>query len=267
MGVKEVLSMWRHTKMVVLVALSAGIYAAVLIPFKGLVLIPGITEIRPANTLPPVLGLLFGPAGAWGSAIGNLIGDFFGTLGIGSIFGFIGNFMQAYIPYRLWRNLGLLRADDLEPNLNSGRKIFAYTVVALLGSFACALTIGWGLDLLKMVPFAALASIIAVNNSIPSIVLGIPLLMILYPRVKKWNLLWTDIMEEDEISKPDAKARIAALITSLAILVGLFGGLMAAVAGGQSLFAAGFAGGKAGLASVGFIAGFSTIIFILASLL
>lgn len=264
---KEIFGMWKHTKMVVLVALSAGLYAAVLIPFKGLVLIPGITEIRPANTLPPVLGLLFGPAGAWGSAFGNLIGDFFGTLGVGSIFGFIGNFMQAYIPYKIWRNLGMLRSDDLEPNLNSGRKVFAYIVAALLGAFACALTIGWGLDLLKMVPFAALASIIAVNNSIPSIVLGIPLLLILYPRVKKWNLLWTDIMDEEEISKPDAKTRIAAIIMTLAIIVGLFGGLVVAVAGGQSLFAAGFAGGGAGSVTVGLVAGLSTIIFILAGLL
>jgi energy-coupling factor transport system substrate-specific component len=32
---KEVISMWRHTRMVILVALSAAIYAAVLIPFKG----------------------------------------------------------------------------------------------------------------------------------------------------------------------------------------------------------------------------------------
>ncbi len=74
---KEVFRMWKNTKMVVLVALSAGLYAAILIPFKGFVLIPGITEFRPASALPVVLGLLFGPAGAWGSAIGNLIGDFF----------------------------------------------------------------------------------------------------------------------------------------------------------------------------------------------
>ena len=38
---KEVFTMWRHTQMVVLVALSAAIYAAVLIPFKGFPIIPG----------------------------------------------------------------------------------------------------------------------------------------------------------------------------------------------------------------------------------
>ena len=87
---KEVFTMWRHTQMVVLVALSAAIYAAVLIPLKGFPIIPGAIEIRPANVFPFVFSLLFGPAGAWGAAIGNLIGDFFGTLGLGSIFGFMG---------------------------------------------------------------------------------------------------------------------------------------------------------------------------------
>src|ERR687885_1826537 len=84
---KEVFTMWRHTQMVVLVALSAAIYAAVLIPFKGFPIIPGAVELRPANVFPVVFGLLFGPAGAWGAAIGNLIGDFFGTLSPGSIVG------------------------------------------------------------------------------------------------------------------------------------------------------------------------------------
>jgi len=73
---KEVFTMWKYTQMIVLTALSAAIYAAVLIPFKGFVIIPSLTEVRPANVFPFVFGLLFGPAGAWGAAIGNLIGDF-----------------------------------------------------------------------------------------------------------------------------------------------------------------------------------------------
>ena len=68
---KEIFTMWRHTQLVVLVALSAAIYAAVLIPFKGFPIVPGYIELRPANVFPIVFGLLFGPAGAWGAAIGN----------------------------------------------------------------------------------------------------------------------------------------------------------------------------------------------------
>ena len=96
---KEAFTMWRYTQLVVLVALSAAIYAAVLIPFKGFTIVPGYIEIRPANAFPVVFGLLFGPAGAWGAAIGNLIGDFFGTLTLESVGGFVVNFFLAYLPY------------------------------------------------------------------------------------------------------------------------------------------------------------------------
>ena len=264
---KEVFRMWKNTKMVVLVALCAGLYAAVLIPFKGFVLIPGITEFRPASALPVVLGLLFGPAGAWGSAIGNLIGDFFGSLGVGSFFGFFGNFMFAYVPYKIWQNLGIVKSDDLEPNLNSGRKIFAYIISAIAGSFGCALIIGWGLDILNMVPFAALAAIISLNNSIPSIVLGIPLIIVLYPRIKKWDLLWTDIMIEEDLPQTGVKARTGALIMMASIFIGLIGGLMAALGAGQALFNAGFEAGGAGATSVGIIAGIGAIVSILSGFL
>ncbi len=41
---KEIFFMWKDTRMVVLTALSAAIYAAVLIPFKPIPIIPGFTE-------------------------------------------------------------------------------------------------------------------------------------------------------------------------------------------------------------------------------
>src|SRR5262252_9026009 len=104
--------MWRNTRMVVLCAISAALYAAVLVPFKVVPLIPGVTELRPANAVPVVCSFLFGPAAAWGAAIGNLIGDFFGGIGPGDFFGFAGNFLYGFLPYRAWR---ALRGDDPVP--------------------------------------------------------------------------------------------------------------------------------------------------------
>ena len=72
---KEVFTMWKNTRMIILVALSAAIYAAFLIVFKGgIPIVPGITEVRPANVFPPVFGLLFGPAGVGVHALVNLLG-------------------------------------------------------------------------------------------------------------------------------------------------------------------------------------------------
>src|SRR5262245_28617546 len=98
----ELFRMWSNTRMVVLAATSAALYAAILIPFKIIPVIPGITEFRPGNAVPIVLSFLFGPAAAWGAAFGNLIGDFFGGLGPGDIFGFVANLLYGLVPYAVW---------------------------------------------------------------------------------------------------------------------------------------------------------------------
>ena len=96
---KEIFSVWGNTRQIVIIALTAAIYAGMLIPFKAIQIVPGLTELRPANVIPVLFGILFGPAAAWGSAIGNLIADFFGTLSPASAFGFVGNFF--FLLYRL----------------------------------------------------------------------------------------------------------------------------------------------------------------------
>jgi energy-coupling factor transport system substrate-specific component len=247
---KEIFTMWRHTQMVVLVALSAAIYAAVLIPFKGIPLIPGFTEVRPANVFPFVFGLLFGPAGAWGAAIGNLIGDFFGTLGPGSIAGFVGNFFLGFLPYKMWGSF-FRRGENMETNVNSGKKLGVYFAVTILASVVCAVWIAWANDLLGNVPFAALGSIITVNNAVAGLVLGPFLLLVLYPRVKKWGLLWTEIMRPDEV--PTARLQT---LGNILMWVGGIGALVLGLALGlgfyqQGLAAAGFASGGAGGLGIG----------------
>lgn len=240
---KEVISMWKNTRMIILTALSAAIYAAFLIAFKGgIVIVPGITEVRPANVFPPVFGLLFGPAGAWGAAIGNTIGDLFGgTLGPGSIFGFFGNFFLGFIPYKMWgATWGLVKKGDMSPNVNNVSKIIAFEIVAFVSSAACAIVIAWYLDLAGIVPFAFLGLVITFNNFLAAVVVGPILLVLLYPRVKRWGLVWTDIMD-----KSDVAAGFARNLGSILMVVGAIGGLVVGVlvavgAAGQTAF--GFTG-------------------------
>ncbi len=187
---QELVRMWRNTRMVVITALTASVYAAILIPFKGIQIIPGFTEIRPAAVVPVVFGILFGPAGAWGSAIGNLIGDFFGTLGIGSFFGFWGNFFYALTAYKLW---GALRK---EPDIRGGKDLVLFLAIVIISSIACGFFIAWGLETVKLLYFAALGSIIPLNNSIVGIILGPPIFKILAGRVKKWGIYWRDILPQ-----------------------------------------------------------------------
>jgi energy-coupling factor transport system substrate-specific component len=211
--------------MVILVALSAAIYAAILIPFKGIPIIPGITEVRPANVFPVIFGLMFGPAGAWGAAIGNTIGDLVGgTIGWGSVAGFVGNFYLGFIAYKLWGALGLVSKDKMEQNVKGWNNLLAYIIITIVAATACAVIISWYLDLIKIVPFAFLGITISLNNSLAELILGPPLLLLLYPRVKQWGLIWTDIMDKDEVSKGFAKGIGAALM-----IIGSLGGLLIGV--------------------------------------
>jgi energy-coupling factor transport system substrate-specific component len=220
---KEVFTMWRHTQMVVLVALSAAIYAAVLIPFKGFPIIPGAIELRPANVFPVVFGLLFGPAGAWGAAIGNLIGDFFGTLSPGSIGGFVGNFFLALLPYKLW-SAYFRRDEEMATNVDSGKRLAVYIAVAAVASMACAVIIAWWVAVLGLFPFLATLVLIVSNNAVMAIVLGPVLLFALYPRVKRWGLLWTEIMNPDEVSASRLRN-----VGNVLVWVGSLGGVAAGV--------------------------------------
>lgn len=190
---RDLFAVWHDTRLIVLVAQTAAVYAAILIPFKmGIPLIPGFSELRPANAIPIVASLLFGPAAAWGAGFGNLIGDCFGSLGPGSLFGFLGNFCYGYVPYLLWGRLGPL-SSRREPEPRSMAQTMELALVCVASSAACALVVAWGVDLLGLLPFRILAPAIFANNLVMSLLLAPPLLLFLYPRVKRWGLRYEDI--------------------------------------------------------------------------
>jgi len=196
----ELRAMWRNTRMVVLCVLSAALYAAVLIPFKVLPLIPGVTEVRPGNAIPVVCSFLFGPAAAWGSAIGNMIGDFFGGVGPGDVFGFFANLVYGYIPYKLWT---IITPGDQGPINFSAGTIAKYTACCLAASVLCADMVGWGDNMLSLRPFWILGNVIIFNNMVASIVLATLILVAVYPRVRAGQLLYRDVMPElREYAKP-----------------------------------------------------------------
>ncbi len=206
--VLEITSVWRDTKLIVLTAQVAAIYAAILIPFKvGIPIIPGFVELRPANAIPIVSSLLFGPVAAWGAGIGNIIGDCFGTLGPASVFGFLGNFFLGYIPHVMWGNLGPL-SSGRPPDVKSWGQGFEFAVICMIASGVCAATIAWGVELLGLLPFMILAPAIFLNNVVMGMFLGPPLLLFLYPRVKRWGLYYQDLSEELREVQDDSHARV-----------------------------------------------------------
>lgn len=262
---KELITMWRDTRMIMLVAVVAAVYAALLIPFAGLVIIPGITAVRPGNVIPVIFGIMFGPAAAWGSGIGNLINDVFaGTFGPGSLFGFIGNFFFGLVGYKLWGNLGPL-SSGVEPDFreNAGKQLFEYIVVVVVASALCASIIAWGLEVLGLFPFSVLGTIILVNNVVAAAILGPPLLYLTYPRIKDMGLLYPDLLHDDDM--PDVSASraqtaafglaavsIAWVLVGIAVSLGIQDVPFGATTGEQ--FGAGGSTVQIAIGAIGFLA-------------
>ncbi len=214
---REIFDVWRKPRLLVLASYTAAVYAAVLIPFKyGLPLVPGATEIRPGVAVLLLCGYLFGPAAAWGGAFGNLIGDFFGgTLGVGSIFGFVGNFLLAYLPWRAWE---IMRGGSHVPKVQ-WRWWLRYLVAALLGATACAVFIAWGLDLAVNLPFFVLGDIIFFNNTLMFVVLAPLLLALLAPRMQAWGFTYRQIEPARRHPGPLSMLGLALTIFSTALLM------------------------------------------------
>jgi energy-coupling factor transport system substrate-specific component len=224
---KAALAMWKNTRMIILAAVCAAIYGAALIAFKTAIpLIPGITEVRVANIFPMVFGLLFGPAGAWGSGIGNLIGDMFGgTLGPTSMAGFVGNFLLGYLPYTMWITWIPFSERSREWKFGSWRSWVTYLLIAFISSAACAVVISIAVDALGIVPYALLVRIITFNDTFASWI-GMLLLASVFGVTKQqFGLFWGDLMEEGDIGSPLA-GPIGAWLVTVAALAGVLGGMV-----------------------------------------
>ncbi len=250
---KELFTMWKHTRMVVLTSMSAALYVAVLVPFKGFQLIPGLSELRPGAVAPIVFGILFGPAGAWGSAIGNLIGDFFGTFGPFSLFGFIGNLFYGFTAYKAYESLGFLvngAHKDFHP------KSLGLTVpVSILCAAVCASFIGVALDAFGILPYAFLGATIFLNNAIVGVILSPIVLGLIAPRIKSWGLIWTDIMPVEDRSKGIASG-IGYILLWIGGLGAFISGLAVSLIGYGAKFLQG-APPQSGLTGIGVLAAMS----------
>jgi len=214
----ELFGMWRNTRMVVLTAICAALYGAILIPFKVAPIIPGVTELRPANALPVVCSFLFGPAGAWGAAFGNMIADFFGGLGPGDLFGFVGNLLFGLVPYSVW---DAVTSAPPVPSRRLGWWSLFVGVVGLAGML-CATVIGFGLGVLGFHPFSVVGSAVLVNNLVAGVGLAPVLLGFLHGRIGSAHLLYRDLVG---VQVPRSVARRA--IALALVVVGTVGGFAA----------------------------------------
>ncbi len=168
------------------IMLSAIYYFTLLIFFKVLFsVIPG-EEVRIANCLSPVLGIIWGPTAAVGISIASFAGDIlFDSAFYIAITGAIANFFLTYIPYKLWHTVKV-RSED-RYFLTDAKSVFKYIYIVLITS----LTIGAFLAMIvesSRIPLTreVLFSLIFYNVDL-SFIVGIPVLIILsHSKVKAY---------------------------------------------------------------------------------
>jgi energy-coupling factor transport system substrate-specific component len=220
---KETVTMWRFTQMITAFIISAGLYAVLLYVFTlvPLWIIPGVTSVRPGNAIPPVTSLLFGPAAAWGSAFGNLIGyDVMGgALTIGSIGGFIGNFFLGYVPYKVWT-----RIFKEEPHCRTISSLLKFEAIVLIHAGTVALIIPMWTELVGFVPFTPLAFIIFWNEVPSAAIIGPIIMALIYPRVKRAGWLWPDVMKGYSLTPKEvtSRHRLGAALVALGGIAGVW---------------------------------------------
>jgi energy-coupling factor transport system substrate-specific component len=186
--------------------LSAIVYAGSLASTAGITLVEGLTWLRPGNVMAPLLGYIFGIPGCVGVALGNLLADSFsGYYGVGSLGGFLGNFMLAYIPYRVLS----------DPPLREAKGVVRYFLFVGVGStLVCAYVIVGLLDLVSsagiMYPIPVIGSvappiqvlgedalwgglftIIATNDFVMSLIAGM-LIVASFRYFSEKGLFWRD---------------------------------------------------------------------------
>ena len=171
----ELFSPFRSRQKLLSMGLCILIFIGMAIPFKVMVIIEGLTEVRPVNAVPVVAGLLLGPAVAWGCAIGNLIADLFGTFSKASLLGFIGNFIAAYLPYKLWH----ISTRGETPNVKSYNNLMKFILITAIAALATALIIACGLDVLLGMWIPKVFWIIMLNDLGFPILIGLPVFIVL----------------------------------------------------------------------------------------
>jgi energy-coupling factor transport system substrate-specific component len=168
-----------------------------------------------------------------GTAFGNLIGyDLMsGALTIGSIGGFIGNFVMGLVPYYVWR-----RIFKEPPHCKNLKSLAAFELVNLLHASSCGFIIALWTEL-GFVPFTPIAFIITFNNFLHAAIISPILMGLFYDRAVKAGWLWTDIMSGYTYTPKEVKSyhKIGFLLTIIGGIVGDFVCIILGLGLGQPL--------------------------------
>lgn len=202
---REIFTVWRDKRCLKRMLISGIVFLAVATPFRMLFsLIPGVTEVRPANMLPVVFGILWRPAGAWGTAIANTCSDIFTAHASFRLWGpgFIINFFYSYLPYKLWYSSRDRDNQVMAPTLESVAQIIKYIYVCFLDSVVITVCLGLLFEALGFQNYKDSVVLLFFNNFDFAVVLGVPMILLMT------NLRFLDPWEPANCPNPKGEPKL-----------------------------------------------------------
>ncbi|MCL2839929.1 MAG: PP2C family protein-serine/threonine phosphatase [Defluviitaleaceae bacterium] len=184
-------------KKIQITAATAIIFFAVTMIFRQYFNVMAVLGIRP-SALPPALGLMLGPFGVLGCALGNLIADIVSGYSLLMIaLGFVGQFTYGILPYLMWKSMNELVGDPSRPiRLNNVKSVVQYIVIVLVNAVIMAAFLGSIMQSIGVSPFVSTSTLMLfLNNFVFCIVLGIPIIIFMSARKLTKNQVTLSINE------------------------------------------------------------------------
>lgn len=224
---REFITMWKYRKLALLCLFSALLYVAVVLPFEAGFFVFDLKAFQPLSALPLVFGLFFGPAGVIGAGLGTFFIEVYKGLSYLSPFFIAGNVILALLPYRLWDKLYVQQnADVVIPK--SGKRIVLINLflVVIVSAMSKGLIVGWGYTILHKSSFVVEALQLFINDTFGGLLLGIILMLLFLKRLRKWDMLWSEIMLPSDVGGESMLGAwiivSAVLITFISSLIGSY---------------------------------------------
>ena len=188
---KTLFTMWRFPRMIGWFVLTVVVCVVARLPFAHFQIIPHYLDFHPGVVLVPLVGVFFGPAGAWGSLVASIIGDrLMGPWGAITLFRALGFFAFALSAQKMWNFSFWFEVGYLKPAHNwnhTARFIF----ISWIGSALAAAWQGLGSEWLRLYPFTYVASLLLLNNILFCTLLGLPFYRLMsgmwVPRFGTWD--------------------------------------------------------------------------------
>ena len=197
------------------------VFALVVLASNKIVLIPGITGIRPADALPIVYGLLFGQVGAFACGVGAVLGDVAGgTANAVTVSKFLGAFAAASIPYRVWQGMSSSREPQLI--VKDTRTGVMFFILALLSAVPGSIMLPLFADHLGIVAYTEAFGKIIVNAVVFAVVLGGIIYKYVAPKCIEgdWQKFWLAAKDTKSTTRGMSIAILRITLTALFIGVG-----------------------------------------------